>query len=72
MSLWGPFLFVTDYHSEVDHNLRLVGVVIAIVVVTVHTYKNGLTFERFDQFASYLEGSCTRVSRFTSYAYVVI
>ena len=40
--------------------------------VVVHTYKNGLTFERPDRFTSYLEGSCTRVSRFTSYAYVMI
>ena len=35
-------------------------------------FKNWLTFERLDRIASYLEGSCTRVSLFTSYAYVMI
>ena len=54
-----------EYHSDADYNSRRVGVV-------VHNFKNGLTFERFDQFASYLEGSCTRVSRFASYVYVMI
>ena len=64
------FLSATDYHSDADYNSRRVGVVIVVVVVVVvHTYKNGLTFERFDQFASYLEGSCTRVSRSAAYAY---
>ena len=50
------------------------GVVVVVVVVVVvdHNFKNGLTFERLDQFASYLEGSCTKVSRFASYAYVMI
>ena len=64
------FLSATEYHSDADYNSRRVGVV--VVVVVVHTFKNGLTFERLDRFASYLEGSCTRVSRFTSYAYVMI
>ena len=58
------------YHSDADYNSRRVDVV--VVVVVVHTFKNGLTFERLDQSASYLGGSCTRVSRFTSYAYVMI
>ena len=35
-------------------------------------FKNWLTFEHLDQFASYLEGSWTRVSRFAAYAYVMI
>ena len=61
----------TEYHSDADYNSRRVGVVVVVVVVVVvHTFKNGLTFERLDQFASYLEGSCTRVSRFAAYAYV--
>jgi len=68
----GPFLSATEYHSDADYNSRRVGVVVVVVVVVVHTFKNGLTFERLDRFASYLEGSCTRVSRFTSYAYVMI
>ena len=64
------FLSAMEYHSDADYNLRWVGVVVAVVVVDfVHTYKNGLTFERFDQFASYLEGSCTRISRSAAYAY---
>ena len=58
------------FHTEVPCNSRRVGVVV-IVVVVVHTFKNGLTFERLDRFTSYLEGSCIRVSRFTSYAYTV-
>ena len=62
------FLSATEYHSDADYNSRRVGV----VVVVVHTFKNGLTFERLDRFASYLEGSCTRVSRFAAYAYVMI
>ena len=66
------FLSATEYHSDADYNSRRVGVVVVVVVVVVHTFKNGLTFERLDQFASYLEGSCTRVSRFTSYAYATI
>ena len=61
----------TEYHSDADYNLRRVGVVVVVVVV-VHTFKNGITFERLDQFASYLEESYTRVSRFTSYVYVMI
>ena len=60
-----------EYHSDADYNSRRVGVVVVVVVV-VHTFKNGLTFERLDRFASYLEGSCTRVSRFAAYAYVMI
>ena len=64
------FLSATEYHSDVDYNSRRVGVV--VVVVIVHTFKNGLTFEGLDQFASYLDGSCTRVSRFAAYAYVMI
>ena len=67
-----PFLSATEYHSDADYNSRRVGVVVVVVVVVVHTFKNGLTFERLDRFASYLEGSCTRVSCFTSYAYVLI
>ena len=66
------FLSATEYHSDADYNSRRVGVVVVVVVVVVHTFKNGLTFEHLDRFASYLEGSCTRVSRFTSYAYVMI
>ena len=71
------FLSATEYHSDADYNSRRVGVVVVVVVVivvivVVNTFKNGLTFERLDRFASYLEGSCTRVSRFTSYAYVMI
>ena len=63
------FLSATEYHSDADYNSRRVGVVVVVVVVVVvHTFKNGLTFERLDRFASYLEGSCIRVSRFTSYA----
>ena len=63
------FLSATEYHSGADYNSRRVGVV---VVVVVHTFKNGLTFERLDRFASYLEGSCIRVNRFAAYAYVMI
>ena len=53
------FLSATEYHSDADYNSRRVGV----VVVVVHTFKNGLTFERLDRFASYLEGSCIRVTQ---------
>ena len=49
------FLSATEYHSEADYNSRRVGVVVVVVVVVVHTFKNGLTFERLDRFASYLE-----------------
>ena len=67
------FLSATEYHSDADYNSRRVGVVVVVVVVVVvHTFKNGLTFERLDRFASYLEGSYTRVSRFASYACVMI
>ena len=66
------FLSATEYHSDADYNSRRVGVVVVVVVVVVYNFKNGLTFERLDRFASYLEGSCTRVSRFASYAYVMI
>ena len=64
------FLSATEYHSDADYDSRQVGVV--VVVVVVHTFKNGLTFECLDQLALYLEGSCIMVSRFTSYAYVMI
>ena len=60
------FLSGTEYHSDADYNQRRVGVVV------VHTFKNGLTFERLDRFVSYLEGSCIRVSRFAANAYVMI
>ena len=67
------FLSAMEYHSDADYNSRRVGVVVVVVVVVVvHTFKNGLTFERLDRFASYLEGSCIRVSRFAAYAYVMI
>ena len=67
------FLSATEYHSDADFNSSRVGVVVVVVVVVVvNTFKNGLTFERLDRFASYLEGSCTRVSRFASYVYVMI
>ena len=56
-----------EYHSDADINSRRVGVV---VVVVVHTFENELTFERLDRFASYLEGSCTRVGRSAAYTYV--
>ena len=54
------FLSVTEYHSDADYNSRRVGVVVVVVivvvvvvvVVVVHTFKNGLTFERLDRFAS--------------------
>ena len=65
----------TEYHSDADYNSRRVGVVVVVVivvVVVVHTFKNGLTFERLDRFASYLEESCIRVSRSTAFAYVEI
>ena len=65
------FLSATEYHSDADYNSRRVGVVVVVVVVVVHTFKIGLTFERLDRFASYLEGSFTRVSRFTSYSNVM-
>ena len=73
LKLYCHFLSATEYHSDADYNSRRVGVVVVVVVVVVvHTFKNGLTFERLDRFASYLEGSCTRVSRFAAYAYVMI
>ena len=67
-------LSMTEYHSDADYYSRRVGVavIVVVVIVIVHTFKNGLTFERLDRFASYLEGSCTRVSRFAAYAYVMI
>ena len=43
-----------------------------VVVVVVHTFKNGLTLERLDGFGSYLEGCCTGVSRSAACAYVKI
>ena len=61
------FLSATEYHSDADYNSRRVG-----VVVVVHTFKNGLTFERLYRLASYLEESCTRVNRFLAYVYVMI
>ena len=45
------FLSTTEYHSNADYNSRQVGVFVVIVVV-VHTFKNGLAFERLYQFAS--------------------
>ena len=51
------FLSATEYSSDGDYDLRRVGVVVVVVVVVVHTFNNGLTFERLDGFASYLEGS---------------
>ena len=66
----GLFLSATEYHFDADYNSRRVGVVVVVVVVD-HNYKNGLTFERLDRFTSYLERSCTRVSRFASHAYVM-
>ena len=53
------FLSATEYHSDADYNSRQVCVVVVVVVVVVvdHNFKNGLTFERLDRFASYLEGS---------------
>ena len=65
------FLSASEYHSDADYNSRRAGVVIVVVVV-YHTFKNELTFERLDGFASYLVGSCIRVSRFAAYAYVMI
>ena len=54
---WGrnKFLSAMEYHSNTDYNSRWVDVV--VVVVVDHNFKNGLTFERLDRFASYLEGS---------------
>ena len=67
------FLSATEYHSGADYNSRRVGVVVVVVVViVVHNFKNGLTFERLDRFASYLGGSCTGVRRFRAYACVLI
>ena len=65
-----PFLSATEYHSDADYNSSREGVV--VVVVVIHTFKNGLTFERLDRFASYLGGSCTGVRRFRAYACVMI
>ena len=72
--LMTPFLSATENHSDADYNSRRVGVFVVVVNVVVvgHTFKNGLTFEHLDRFASYLEGSCIRVSRFAAYAYVMI
>ena len=67
------FLSATEYHSDADYNLRRVGVVIVVVVVVVvNHFKKWITFLCFDQFGSYLVGSCTRVRRFTSYPIFVI
>ena len=55
-----------------DYILRRVGVIVVAVVAVVHAFKNRLTLERLDRFASYLEGSCTSVSHFAAYAYVKI
>ena len=65
------FLSATEYHSDADYNSRWVGVVVVVVVVD-YNFKNGLTFERLDRFASYLGGSCTGVRRFRAYACVMI
>ena len=53
------FLSATEYHSDADYNSMRMGVVVVvvIVVVVVHSFRNGLTFERHDRFASDLEGS---------------
>ena len=40
------FLSAMEYNSDADYNSRRVGVV--VVVVVVHIFKNGLTFERLD------------------------
>ena len=63
--------FIYSFIHSFIYNSTRVGVVVVVVVVD-HNFKNGLTFERLNRFASYLEGSCTRVSRFASYAYVMI
>ena len=55
-----------------DYISRREGVIVVAVIAAVHAFKNRLTLERLDRFASYLEGSCTRVSRFAAYAYVMI
>ena len=66
------FLSATEYHSDVDYNSRRMGVVVVVIVFVVHTFKNGLIFERPDRFASYLEEGCTWVSRSAAYANVKI
>ena len=64
------FLSATEYHSDADYNSRQVGVVVVVVVVT--DFEKWITFLCFNQFGSYLVGSCTRVRRFTSYPIFVI
>ena len=62
------FLSATEYHSDADYNSRRVGVVVVVVAIF---FKKWIIL-CFDQFASYLVGSCTRVRRFTSYPIFVI
>ena len=40
------FLSAPEYHSDADYNSRRSGVVVVdvVVVVVIHTFKNGLTF----------------------------
>ena len=40
------------------------------VVVIFHNFKNGLTLERLDPFASHLKGSCTKERCFVSLAFL--
>ena len=66
-----------EYHSNADYNSRRVSVivvvvVVVIVIVVIMDFKKWITFLCFDQFGSYLVGSCTRVRRFTSYPIFVI
>ena len=61
--------FVRGHHAKAEYNSWQVGVV--DIVVVVHTLKNRLTLERLNQYALYLEGSCTRVSRSAAYAYEI-
>ena len=46
------FLSATEYYSNLDYNLRRVGVVVVVVVVVVHTFENEPTSKRLDQFAA--------------------
>ena len=62
--------FVRGHHAKADYNSWQVGVV--DIVVVVHTLKNRLTLERLNQYALYLKGSCTRVSRSAAYAYEIV
>ena len=65
------FSSATEYYSNLDYNLRRVGVVVVVVVVViVHTFENEPTSKRLDQFASYLEEIFTRVGCSAAYAYI--